>query len=287
MPARKTTEQFITAARARHGDRYGYLESHYVKVHDEVRITCKNHGAFLQTPANHIHGRGCPGCANDGRRKGLAAFIAEAQVKHGDCYDYSQVKYFSAREYVQIICRVHGPFPQSPGSHLKGAGCPACVGKNRDTARFIVEAMAKHGGTYDYSQAAYTFAHHDLKIVCKIHGLFLQSPSNHLRGQGCSKCSGRNWDTSIFIAEAKAKHGNTYGYSLVSYSNGLGKVEITCKIHGSFWQTPHDHVNGGRGCPKCGRKRTMEAKRQYHCSKAQDRFSGYAEVFRKMLESPD
>lgn len=55
-----------------------------------------------------------------------------------------------------------------------------------------------------------------------------------------------------FIAEARAVHGSKYDYSKVEYHNTHGKVCIICPSHGEFWQTPHQHIINGNGCPKCG-----------------------------------
>lgn len=54
-----------------------------------------------------------------------------------------------------------------------------------------------------------------------------------------------------FIEKSKIKHNNKYDYSKVNYINNHTKVCIICPIHGEFWQTPHDHKDGGYGCPKC------------------------------------
>src|SRR5690606_19492574 len=45
-------------------------------------------------------------------------------------------------------------------------------------------------------------------------------------------------------------HGDEYDYSLVKYINHHTKVEIICKRHGSFWQSPNNHIRG-QCCPKC------------------------------------
>lgn len=57
--------------------------------------------------------------------------------------------------------------------------------------------------------------------------------------------------TEQFIAEAKAIHGDKYDYTTVKYRNCDTKVEIICKKHGSFFQTPYNHCNKKQGCPKC------------------------------------
>ena len=55
-----------------------------------------------------------------------------------------------------------------------------------------------------------------------------------------------------FIENAVAKHGEKYDYSNVNYINYKQKVEIICKLHGSFFQAPGNHING-QGCPECGK----------------------------------
>lgn len=58
-------ETFIEKARALHGKRYGYDKVVYSGSHKKVVIQCKEHGAFEQTPASHLNGRGCPECGKE------------------------------------------------------------------------------------------------------------------------------------------------------------------------------------------------------------------------------
>lgn len=53
-----------------------------------------------------------------------------------------------------------------------------------------------------------------------------------------------------FIEKAIEIHGNKYNYSRVVYFNAKTKVCIICPIHGEFWQTPDNHLNG-KSCPNC------------------------------------
>jgi hypothetical protein len=53
------------------------------------------------------------------------------------------------------------------------------------------------------------------------------------------------------INQFKEIHGDKYDYSLVNYINSIKKVEISCKLHGIFKQSPVSHM-GGRGCSICG-----------------------------------
>jgi len=122
---------------------------------------------------------------------------------------------------------------------------------------FIAKAIRIHRKKYDYSQSEFNNISTKVKIVCPIHGLFYQTPSNHLMGKGCAKCgfiSSANSSRKTqdeFIRQASLKHNNFYDYSRVKYINNGTKVEIICPVHGVFKQTPSSHI-AGRGCRDCG-----------------------------------
>lgn len=183
-------------------------------------------------------------------------FIEKAKKRHGDKYDYLKVNYTNSTTKVCIICPEHGEFWQTPSAHIRGNGCPKCSNYNRgrrkrwDTAKFIEESKKIHGDKYDYSKVNYVNSSTLVNIICPQHGEFSQTPLNHLKGQGCPKCAGRNYSTEEIIEEFKKIHGNKYDYSRVEYKKMHEKVCIICPEHGEFWQTPSKHLNG-QGCPKC------------------------------------
>ena len=128
MPARLTREAFIKRARAKHGDKYDYSKVNYVNGDTKVEIICPIHGAFWQTPHNHLHGkkgRGCPICGKN-KPNTTETFIKKARKVHGNKYDYSKVKFTRNRDKVEIICPIHGAFWREANSHLQGHGCPKC-----------------------------------------------------------------------------------------------------------------------------------------------------------------
>lgn len=59
----KTFEDFIKKATLIHGDTYEYSDKNYVRTDVKIGITCKKHGIFYMTPANHLQGQQCPKCA--------------------------------------------------------------------------------------------------------------------------------------------------------------------------------------------------------------------------------
>ena len=54
-----------------------------------------------------------------------------------------------------------------------------------------------HGDKYIYDKTKYTKTHDNITVICKIHGSFEISPSNHLNGEGCPKCNNSKLEEEI------------------------------------------------------------------------------------------
>ena len=260
-----TTQEFIEKAKRVHGNKYDYSKVVYTGTFNKVCIICPKHGEFWQTPNGHLNGNGCRQCSYELRgelkKDTNQTFIKKAQNKHGNRYDYSKVEYKGTKTKVCIVCPEHGEFWQTPSDHLSGGACPKCVhpNANMSTSDFVEKAKDLHNDKYDYSKVEYKGTKTKVCIVCPEHGEFWQTPSDHLRGQGCPKCKAKRiWDTrgrvttDDFISKVIKIHGNKYDYSKVKYINNSTKVCIVCPEHGEFWQTPAAHLNGG-GCLKCSK----------------------------------
>jgi hypothetical protein len=132
---------FIEEANRVHDGRYDYSDVVYSGVKNKVKIICPEHGPFWQIPYLHIQGAGCPVCARleNGikRRSDNESFVAKAREVHGSKYDYSKVKYITAKRKVCIVCPDHGEFWQTPDKHLAGCGCPRCASETSSAEREI------------------------------------------------------------------------------------------------------------------------------------------------------
>lgn len=194
--SRKTTEQFIKEARNVHGDRYCYDFVEYKTRKASVDILCPKHGVFSQLPRYHLQGRKCRKCSlEDLNSKGRSSFLGKEEYikraieKHGENYDYTKVDYTGRRSKICINCRIHGDFYQRADYHLSGKGCPYCSGNKLNLEFFISKARKVHLDKYDYSQTKYHGTYSKVIIVCREHGSFNQSPTTHLKGGGCPKCT--------------------------------------------------------------------------------------------------
>lgn len=187
-------------------------------------------------------------------------FIQKAKKIHGNEYDYSQVNYINSATKIDIICKKHGLFRQTPNHHLQGRRCPICSKKekrDKEKNSFIERSRVIHKNKYDYSYVDYINNHEKINIICPIHGNFTQSPKMHLFGNGCPKCGQlHKAKTKInkykddFLPRARKVHGDKYDYSKVEYKGRRESVCIICPKHGEFWQTPDIHLHGGN-CQKC------------------------------------
>ena len=207
------------------------------------------------------------------KKKTFEQFVAEANLKHNNYYDYSESKYINTTTDIKILCPKHGYFNQKPKKHLAGQGCPKCGNLKRANKRtklleqFIKEAKEIHDDKYDYSLVEYKNCKTKIKIICPKHGIFEQEPGAHIyQKQGCPFCKRekigelKKKPLEEFIKDAKIKFGDKFNYSLVQYINERTEVKIICPEHGITIQTPLYHLTSEFGCQKCSRKYSPDTK---------------------------
>lgn len=197
MSRRKTTEQFIQEAVAKHNDKYDYKETIYVRGQDKVKIWCNAcNEPFFQRPHDHLNSNGCRKCGNRAMKqkltKNIDDFIEEAQNVHGIIYDYSYTEYKGSFEKVEIYCfNCRKTFWQAAHHHLEGRGCMECYGTPlKSLDQFIDDAIEAHGDRYDYEKVEYVNNKSKVEIVCmRCQKSFWQIAGDHIRGQDCPKCN--------------------------------------------------------------------------------------------------
>ena len=157
----------------------------------------------------------------------------------GERYSYEKVEYKAMKVPITLICHEkdvngveHGEFIMRPDNIFSGKqGCPKCYDDRRSrlqrkpVEKFIEDAKKVHGELYEYHKVEYINTKTDVCIVCKIHGDFWQTPSNHLKGKGCPYCSGnaKKWNRETCEAEA---HKYEYFFDFRIKSSGAYNVAL-------------------------------------------------------------
>jgi hypothetical protein len=255
-------KNYLEKCKLIHNNKYDYSLSDFKGLHYKIKIICPDHGPFEQRLDSHLKGSGCKQCYI--KKIKFAKYINSTDYHSNLCnlihenkYDYSLSEFKGLHYKIKIICSKHGIFEQRLDHHKNGKMCPKCKYDERKltTQEFINKSIEKHGDKYDYSLSEYINHMTKVKIICPTHGIFEQTPNNHLSGSKnegcCAKCNKRYiYSKDEIIEKANIKHNNKYDYSLIDYKNTKDKVKIICPIHGIFEQNLSQHLYK-TGCSKC------------------------------------
>ncbi len=195
-------------------------------------------------------------------------FIQKGKEKFGETYDYSKVILNGIDRSIILICKKHNiEFTTTPYRHYTSITgcCPKCSLTQRSEStkytfdEFYDMAISIHKDKYDYSlsKEKYINMKSEIPIICKVHGIYNQCPTQHLIAKyGCEKCAKTDISSKQclsleeFIERSNIKHNNKYDYSNTKYINSKTIVCVICKIHGNFNILPFNHLKG-HGCKKC------------------------------------
>ncbi len=96
-----------------------------------------------------------------------------------------------------------------------GYGCKECSPrKHLNTDEWIQKAILKHKSKYDYSEVNYVNSKTPVIILCKIHGAFKQTPSEHLTGKGCPYCAHQKFHYLDSLAIKAPEIASQWDYEL-------------------------------------------------------------------------
>lgn len=137
--------------------------------------------------------RKCKDTHMKGMRRTKEEWIIQAKENHGKKYIYDITDFDNKIDgKICIECPTHGAFWQDPGQHLLGKGCRKCANKSQfmTTQEFVNKGNKIHNSIYDYSLVEYENIKKHVKIICSKHGIFLQTPFQHLYHKtGCHTCA--------------------------------------------------------------------------------------------------
>ena len=149
------------------------------------------------------------------QKKPLENRVEEFRKIHGDKYEYRENPVRKDRRII-VDCEKHGEFLIFPSSHMKGSGCVQCkkdlIRKNstkKRTEEERIESVRKankkritpyekilekfesiHKDRFLYDEKSYRSTSVKMKITCKKHGEFFQTPYEHMKSaHGCKSCA--------------------------------------------------------------------------------------------------
>lgn len=202
---------FLKRANEKHGDRFDYSLVEYKTQKDHIKIICKKHGIFQQTPDKHLQSKYCcDKCSNLNKgtydrsnikkiSKYNLQYSKECLLKKfKDRFTYDFSKFNNTHDGIVICrCNIHGIFEQSLKRllfHNNKSGCIKCANKKRSESKtknyqnFINKANTIYDNLYEYPYNDYFNRKSIITIICKKHGEFQKRAQKHLSGQGCFKC---------------------------------------------------------------------------------------------------
>lgn len=201
------------------------LSSEYSNNKRPLDCECSVHGKFRISWSSLLQGKGCRYCGIEHRallnRKSdseIRQLIQEADV-------YNQVILLDNEDYAGVKvkhifkCPEHGEYISTPENVLLGlkngnSCCPICRNLKcserlrRDKEDVITQMSHVHNGLYEYDLNTYVDMKTKIKMVCKLHGEFWQTPQVHLSGCGCPVCRSSRLEKSV--ADYCKSHGIRY-----------------------------------------------------------------------------
>lgn len=251
---RLSTSEFIERAIKIHNGKYDYSKLIYIDSKSDICVICNIHGEFMQNANNHLCGSGCDKCAFEYRglllRLTSQEFIEKANRIHNNKYDYTKIEYHTTQSLLTIICHEHGEFQQKAGAHLNGYGCTPCGYRDLSNAtrctqdEIIQKFINVHGNRYNYNDVSYTIYNAYVKIICKEHGIFNQTPHAHIVGQGCPQCARQNNRISYISQEWLSMIKVSHPFLHIEYripntqywADGYDPETNTIyEFHGNYW----------------------------------------------------
>ena len=147
-------EMFLEEVYKIYGNRNDYVDTIVGDSRGKIDVVCKQHGKFTVSMHIHFKGQGCPKCSainySKIRTKSTEEFVKQALAVHGDNCDYTNTKYKSSGDKVEVKCNKHNIFFNIlPANHLTGTRCKKCFSENQS------ELFKGKEGTCGYSKSGY------------------------------------------------------------------------------------------------------------------------------------
>lgn len=241
-----------------HNYKYTYGKLEIINDRTYIEVFCKNHGKFKQRLDAHLRGQVCKKCSIEDRMQSkfidYDKIIDECNKKHNSKYKYPLGQIFKkTTSKIDIICEKHGLFTQTIHNHLvNGTSCPKCSNEHRnnhlknkdESIRNVLIDIYRNNKNIEIVDTEYINNLSDIRMRCKIHGIFSLKYGRAIRGQGCKFCNEENRlqvEKEKFINISNKIWKGIFDYSKVEYK-GLN-IKVIIQYNGKeYLQTPYNHM---------------------------------------------
>lgn len=237
--------EYVNKCIKKFGDNFDYKDTIYKGMYEKVDVICKKHGKIKIGARHHLISiHGCPHCVIDWRklprREGLKLTnkeIIELYANGKTAHEIGEIANCSNALILTIL--------RENNQKIRPTSSQKCL--QEDVMKKFENI---HKEKYDYSLAEYQGGHVKIKIKCRVHNkIFLQTPHNHLQGQGCPECGKLNlhgFSKSKYLETCKKHNQNPILYLIKIYNTTeeFAKIGITVnplKIRFSKGMLPNYH----------------------------------------------
>ena len=259
-------DAWVAECGLRHNHKYSYTKE---RVEDGGRlkacITCPEHGEFLQVPAKHKAGQGCPRCSGNVVEDHLARLTAAFPDQ-----EFPKVLP-STKVPMTLLCPEHGEFKATINQLLSTKAlkskfaCPQCNRleggvKRRVGAEELLRRLKKVWPDYSFGSADNLTVSDRITYLCHKHGEHSSKINDLLNGHGCPKCGSESRSLSIYdkvgrsqdanLTHLQAVHGDTLMFDHEQLTRTHRYVDVVCHKHGPFTSQVYS-LKAGHGCPRC------------------------------------
>lgn len=262
-----TTAEWIEKAREVHGDLYDYSLVEYHSSKEPVKIICRKHGVFLQTPSEHLLGKGCRFCANqDFHPNDSLAKLYPEIAKEWD-YELNKESGYTPETIginhtIKFYWHCNFGKPHSYKATIasrvyRKTQCAVCHGKQIDitiSVAYLRPDLAKEWCKENELKPSEVSIGSEKKILWKCpvpyHKPYLASVYNraHLHSD-CPECAGNKKSHTAFAMQVNEKFPTIE--LLTEYSKSSQRVKCRCKVCGYEWSPFPYNLLKGKGRPKC------------------------------------
>lgn len=208
-----------------------------VKTRDNVDVFCKIHNNFCRSKLSSLmKNTPCKECIKQKKltliNEKIIEELKDLKRKIPENISFEIQDALNAGIYDKPFlakCSLHGAIKTNRRrlnfSKFVCKRCSAnkCQNKKRtEYKRKFLDYIENSNRDYDYSLVDFIRSRKKVKIICKTHGIFLQTPFGHMQGYGCPKCG----VVKALLTKADLGYGNNFGRSSYTNLSGLSFVYV-------------------------------------------------------------